>query len=1128
MLRRPGVALSIPLQQARELVARLRSGQIASLWAQVHAKHVLHEVRELSQNFPAFDIGLDDKVTFSAYGLLAAGCSLIEQDARSEGADAVERASSLLHYAHGPSASASRASAFNVLVAAMGFYAAGHYSRAFVTMRLIEEQTSAARIVAAFIRKDVAAVIPRLNEVLLRDAPTFENERELDDWAITVAIARAVSAATDFVFGGAAEALAYADQQLAQAAVVASCGAHPSWWWVVRLLRLMLSDLRAASPWTIVPTYFPPGSMDKVGKYVRLQAFAKHPVFELWTSQRSALPLALNGSNGGGIINLRTSAGKTRVAELAILQTLEADPDARVFYLAPFRSLAIEVELALSSTFSWLGYGVSHLYGGSRVSSVDAELAAESAITIATPEKARALLRAAPDVFDKVKLLIIDEGHLVGASERFVRNEVFVDHLRALARATGARLLLLSAVLPNPHDLAEWVAGDRGAVAISSWKPSAERFALLRWNGSRVRIDWRGDVASFNPSFVEAKPLGFGRRKKPFPSDKNEAVAASAVRLSAVGPVMIFSGRAASVSTLAADVLLALGENPSDHGWPEHEWRVFEAVCREELEPDAVELRAARAGVVCHSNRLTPQVRLAVEHLMRSLPPKIIIATTTLGQGVNVGISSVIVATPYIGKETIDKRDFWNICGRAGRAFVDGEGKILYAIDDTRERWQIQRDERLAEEYFSETGGGERVESGLLFVVRALRDLASQVDLDFAVLLELAANNDFSALGSNAKDAEELCDLFDDQLLALHSDLTINPTSGAPEQWVEHVFRSSLAAIQASALGSGVAADDVLALLRARVTSALRRVPSSAQHAVVSSGLPMSVAIRLNQGLQVFEQIAESCAGESVELADLARAVRATEEWVRSNASSMITNVPSAEVLEMIRADWIAGIGLQDLSTRAPGTREITKNFYGYQLPWIIHAASQQLRSGDNDSASADVLSRLALLIELGVPSERAARVFLAGVRSRESATELASLELDIGTSVAEISRELRDPRVLAQAQSQVSASTASWLELMVADGARRRSAPVPAIPPFTIVGAEAADVLHARRLGEQVFLMSRDGTTRIAVKVTEEFPFDRVADDPRVAFGKHSGVWRMRLRDPRLEPRDHSSTARA
>jgi replicative superfamily II helicase len=336
-----------------------------------------------------------------------------------------------------------------------------------------------------------------------------------------------------------------------------------------------------------------------------------------------------------------------------------------------------------------------------------------------------------------VKLVIIDEGHLIGSNDRYVRNEIFIDHLRSLMQTTGARVLLLSAVLPNAQELAEWIAGDRSAVANSMWKPSTERFGLLRWNGARVRIDWLGDVASFNPSFVEANPLGFSRRRRPFPNDKNEAIAASAVRLSAIGPVMIFTGKAVSVPTLAKAVLLALGENPPDHQWPEYEWKVFEAVCQEELAPNALEVQAARVGVICHSNRLTPQVRLALEHLMRTRPPRIIIATT-LAQGVNVGISSVIVATPYINNnEVIDKRDFWNICGRAGRAFVDGEGKILYAIDETRQSWQIDRDRKLARYYF-DAGADDMVKSGLLHKVSELRSIATQAGVPFDLLLELA------------------------------------------------------------------------------------------------------------------------------------------------------------------------------------------------------------------------------------------------------------------------------------------------------------------------------------------------------------------------------------------------------
>ena len=867
---------------------------------------------------------------------------------------------------------------------------------------------------------------------------------------------------------------------------------------------------------TSLPPYFEPGSETGLARYARLLAFARHPVTELWSSQRAALPLALDQTNRGAVINLRTSAGKTRVAELAILQTLLAGPTARIFYLAPFRSLALEVEHTLSATFSWLGHGVSHLYGGSRVSAVDTELAAGATITIATPEKARALFRASPELFENVKLVIIDEGHLVGASERFVRNEVFVDHLRALARATGARLLLLSAVLPNPQELAEWITGDKSAVAMSPWKPSAERFGLLRWNGSRVRIDWQGQVASFNPSFVEAQPLGFSGRRKHFPNDKNEAVAATAVRLSAIGPVMIFTARAISVPTLAGAVLLALGEHPVAHPWPAHEWRVFEAVCQEELEPDAIELRAARAGVVCHSNRLTPQVRLAVEHLMRSKPPRVIIATTTLAQGVNVGISSVIVASPYISQETIDKRDFWNICGRAGRAFVDGEGKILYAIDETRERWQIEKDEALARGYF-DSGTGDRVESGVLLVVQGLRRMAARAGVAFNLLLEIAASNDFSRLGADAKTAEEVCDLLDDELLALHADSVANAGADESAAWVEGVFRDSLAVLQARAAGGATSADDVIAFLKARVDSVVARVPAAVRKAVVSSGLPLSVALKAREHLDTFRSIAGAFVGAGQSPVALAIAVRDIEAWVRAHATSVTGDMPGVATLDAIRDAWLTGIGLQVLTASHDDAAVITRELYGYQIPWIVHAASQQLRASDEEGC-ADALATIALLVELGVPSDLAARIFLAGVRSRTAATELAAVDVDLGSSIREITRALRTADVAEQLRPLVSEATARWLDLMFADWSRGRRSPPPSVQPFTLKGFDGDGLLHARRLGDQVFLTTVDGRRRVAVESTKSLPFATVADDPRIAFAYSNGAWQMVVRDPRLE----------
>ncbi len=1117
--------MPIPLEQAFSLLTALETQEFSHLFAQAHAKHVLREVRESPSNFPGFATALDDKVTFAAYGLLAAGCSIMEQQNRGEGAPAVERAASLMEYIHGPSANDSRESRFHVFLAAMAFYAAGQYSRAFVAIRAVEQHTPAAQVVAAFLRKDQQDLINRLNQVLLGPIPLIEDQLQLDEWAITVAISQAVAFASEFTYTGNSEELSRARERLQDASIVAVTGNHPAWWWIVRLLRLMMEDLASTSPWQTLPPYFGPPSRVAVAQYIRLLAFAKPPVIELWTSQRAALPLCLNRDNAGAVVNLRTSSGKTRVAEIAILQTLLADSAARILYLAPFRSLAFEVERTLSSTFAWLGYQVSHLYGGSRVSSVDSELAADSSVIIATPEKARAILRATPGLFENVRLIVVDEGHLIGPTDRNVRNEVFLDHLRSLCRESGARMLLLSAVLPNPQELAEWVAGDPAAVASSTWKPSAERLGFLRWNGSHVRLDWRGEFPSFNPSFVVAKPLGFGRRRKPFPRDKNEAVAATAVRLSEIGPVMIFTGKAKSVPGLAAAVLLALGEKPAPHPWPKHEWMVFESVCAEEMEPNAIVLQAARAGVVCHSNKLTPHVREALEYLMRSMSPRIIIATTTLAQGVNIGVSSVIIASPYMDITRISTRDFWNICGRAGRAFVDGEGKILYALDETKNAEEIRKNEDMAEQYFRGSTGG-RVESGLLRVVQILRQLALEASVDFDVLLELAANNDFSSMGSEGDACADLCDLLDDELMALDTDQAVNPESADPSEWVERVFRHSLAAIQArSKASAGVRDDDVIAFLKARATSNFHRVPFQARRAIVTSGLPLSVALTADKNLDIFRRIADAYDAGGHEFSALSSAVESLEKWARTHAAQLAKGMPDSATMDALRGGWLGGIGLRELARIADEINDICRELYGYQLPWIIHAVSQQLRcAGESDRA--DAFAEIALLVELGVPTDTAARIVLAGVRSRVAATELSSLDVAFGVTVPEIRGKLRDPEFTGHIRSSVSAATAVWLDVIAADNTRLSRPVVPSFAPFRIRGTPHTHTLHARTIGRDLLLSSTDGQTRIRVKPSEDLPFDRVANDPRVAFIRREDTWHAAIRDPRTSIQSHGGDA--
>ena len=142
--------MALALEDARALLEGFETPPLRNLFAQAQARQVLEEVGATREDFPRFDPELDTRVTFAAYGILEAGCSLIERGFGEEGRLALPRAAALLQSIHGPRASSSRGSAFQLLVSGMAFYAGGQYSRAFVVLKDVEPLTPAAGILAAF------------------------------------------------------------------------------------------------------------------------------------------------------------------------------------------------------------------------------------------------------------------------------------------------------------------------------------------------------------------------------------------------------------------------------------------------------------------------------------------------------------------------------------------------------------------------------------------------------------------------------------------------------------------------------------------------------------------------------------------------------------------------------------------------------------------------------------------------------------------------------------------------------------------------------------------------------------------------------------------------------------------
>jgi replicative superfamily II helicase len=122
-----------------------------------------------------------------------------------------------------------------------------------------------------------------------------------------------------------------------------------------------------------------------------------------------------------GFVSLPTGAGKARVAEIAALMTLSTGR--RVLVAIPLRALSAQTERSFRETFAPLGLSVSSLYGASGVSVGDEGVLRSRNINIATPEKLDFTLRSDPSLIDDCRADVLDEGHLIGPTEREIRYE---------------------------------------------------------------------------------------------------------------------------------------------------------------------------------------------------------------------------------------------------------------------------------------------------------------------------------------------------------------------------------------------------------------------------------------------------------------------------------------------------------------------------------------------------------------------------------------------------------------------------------------------------------------------------------------------------------------------------------
>ncbi|MGO3694043.1 DEAD/DEAH box helicase [Marinobacter sp.] len=792
-------------------------------------------------------------------------------------------------------------------------------------------------------------------------------------------------------------------------------------WWISNLCRHLIDDLWQHSLHQTLPPEPPEGMEETYPDLRRLfisSLYArKISEVELWPSQREAARRSTDVTDDL-VVALPTSAGKTRVAEIAALMTLSVER--RVLIVTPLRALSAQTERSFRKTFAPLGFSVSSLYGASGLSAGDEDALRTREIIIATPEKLDFALRSDPTLIDDVGLIVLDEGHMIGPSEREIRYETLVQRLLRRADASERRIVCLSAILPSGDeldDLTAWIRSDEpGEPVRSDWRPTRQRFGALTWRGKHalLRLDLDDD-GPFLDKFVLQKPA-LGKETKPYPRKNSHLALFAAWEFANQGKrTLIFSTQANWVESYGKQVV-DLCKRGYLESLLEDKVPIARAleVGKEWLGENHPAVACLEAGVAIHHGRLPSPFLRELEALLSEGVLKVIVASPTLSQGLNLNAAVLLVPALYRASERIEGEEFANVAGRAGRAFVDVEGLIVHVMFD-KIKWRKREWRGLVA-----SAKARSLKSGLIQIVAEILERLSRngvLDRDdaweylanareawrspeeeTAVAERLAASVDYDSDSNDDERGAADEEAIDEEPLSLIVERLDATVFGLVEaldaervelpKLLDDALKGSLWARQIAREGENVApihkrVFETRADLIWKTTTAESRRGHFAMGVGLEAGLTIdAMADELAELLDLADVAALN--GDIDELVDalggLGEHLLFMRPFIPHKANALPTN------WKAILRSWVSG---DDVAKIGPQNMRAVEEAFTYRLVWALEAV--RTRRMSLGWSPETVTGGAAAALETGVPQLMMSMLIRAGLPSRRAA--MAAIE---------------------------------------------------------------------------------------------------------------------------------------
>lgn len=824
--------------------------------------------------------------------------------------------------------------------------------------------------------------------------------------------------------------------------------------WVAAHLRFICDELDSGSIWTLLPPNVPDGAKHAF-------SLTPPAILTLWEPQRRLLTddddlrdeesqsdaadsetrSILDLSVRRLVLSVPTSSGKTLLAQLLMVTHL-ATASTGVCYVTPLRSLGREVRRSLSQRLRVMAREVAReepdsglpemlqaALGINLASSTGANgQEAPPDVVIMTPERlSHALREDAQAVLDRFGFFVFDEAHLIGERTRGFLLESILAFLHWRTLNTHHRIALLSAAMGNSGQLVHWLDVEGGARLFQSdWRGPRRLHAIfsteIDWTNQAVEhVAAGGRLAHLTrrllyPTFgvVRLRPA----EHHPLRVRTTEALGTVSFRaradlireggveqshstpfykmlaeivryVSHAGPVLVVRSTRRDVVAMASAIADGLPDRDSA--------RQLVDLARAKLGADHPLVNVLMKGVAFHHAGLPTELLEAIEEGVRTDAIVFLVATSTLTEGVNLPVRTVVLAATSYPDQPEDQQlrgaRLVNAMGRAGRATRESEGWVILAHQATPQNSDFALFEPDSDtlEVHSRLTDAEALEALAVFE-HALRESEDAVvaahgavaDFVSYVWFVLAAEEELGRVGEAA-----------DPIGAFAATLAYTQLDPEIRARLEGVVQAVRSAYEASPserrrgwarVGTSISTARSLDSLTDEIVDAVLSASDDAASLLTD---PLG-ALDLLQGLDVLNRL--------LELPERPR------PWMFRRTESGLSALVAVDPAEFVRL-WLTGPSLPEMantllqdipdeSLRVERLVDAVSDFCEHYFSWMLGALVGQVNNRLTERGAANerqLCPQLPVFVRYGVSSIEAIELLTSGMRSRELVGRVAS-----------------------------------------------------------------------------------------------------------------------------------------